>query len=287
MVSPKTLITTARVIYGLRKRLNTNHGILVYQMGKVASKSIRSTISDALPSTPIIHVHTLNPTIARDNFRKYKFSSNGKFLKYSRSLFLSSEVSPSLIYDKNWKIITLVRDPVAQTISDFFFSLGDYTDFNGKKYQLQESDINRLKEIYLNDYPDHSLPIEWFDDELSSVFNYDIYAKLFDRRKGYFYDDNLLLLRVEDLNTIGPEALESFLNVNNVMLKRVNTANTLGYKKTYEQFKSHISLPMPFLQDMYDNKYARHFYTSAEIETFILKWQNPTRTDLKTGLSRS
>ena len=247
MVSLRALCTTTRVLYGLHRGTRRDSGMLVYQMGKVASKSIHATLASALPGTPIIHIHKLNPANFRD-FRKTMWRQDPIFLKYMRASYLSSRFDASFFEDRRWKIITLVRDPVARNLSQFFYSIGSYIPFIDDRSQLQREDVHELKSIFLDNFPNHTLPIEWFDGELRAVFGYDILSKPFDHKAGYAIHDHILALRVEDINRVGPSALSRFLGVEINSIEKINTAKDEGYYDLYSFFKNIIKIPSSYLE---------------------------------------
>lgn len=90
------------------------------------------------------------------------------------------------------------------------------------------------------------LSLEWFDSDFKKYFNFDIYDKYFDKEKGYSIyevDKNidLLLIRLDKLNTIHKEAFEEFFgwhfselyNFNKGSQKKTSELNN-RVKKSYQ-----------------------------------------------------
>ncbi len=96
--------------------------LLVYQMGKVGSKTVTESLKMAKIGRPIYHIHLLATETLDENERKYKaFTPHvGGDLKYVwRSQYIRMRVDRGLNGEK-WKILTLVRDPVARNLPTFF-----------------------------------------------------------------------------------------------------------------------------------------------------------------------
>ena len=113
--------------------------VLIYQMGKVGSESIQASLS-AL-NLPSIHAHFLSWQNLRDVEKYYLRRPHAKVPEHIiRSKRLRA------IMDKTWgriqwKVITLVREPVAGTISDVFQNL---TFTMPKMNSLDEKDAFKL-----------------------------------------------------------------------------------------------------------------------------------------------
>jgi len=271
MVSLRGLFTTSRVLFGLYRQTRLNSGILLYQMGKVGSKSIVATLSPALPGFPVIHVHALNPT----NFgplREMVWEKDSVFLRHARNRLLSRCLDVSFLEDRDWKLITLVREPLARNLSKFFYMIGSYVPSIDNRRELSKEDIPRLRDIFMHQFPDHTEPARWFEEELRAVFGYDIMDYPFDPTIGYATYGPILILRTEDLDRVGATALADFLDTDIKGIKRTNTSRDQGYNDLYSHFKRVVKFPYDFLTYIYDNEYTRHFYTQPEIDNLIRRW---------------
>jgi hypothetical protein len=181
--------------------------------------------------------------------------------------------------DQRWRVVTLTRDPVGRNISSFFEIL-DLQMHYGLQDKLQtkgvEGVVPELCSLFLTEYPDHDLPLTFFHSELKTVFGVDVFSCPFPHSKGYmiYQGENveLLLLRLEDLDRSAPHAFEEFLGIRGVELVRSNIGDQKIYADVYRHFVETIRLPDSYLERMYKSKYATHFYTNEEIETFRAKW---------------
>jgi hypothetical protein len=98
--------------------------VLIYQMGKVGSSTIKKSLAALESDRPVYQIHHLTEeTIAKaeagyGSILKSSFPRT-KHLLWSRYLLA---VKSKELAGPPWKLITLVRDPLAVCISGFFFS---------------------------------------------------------------------------------------------------------------------------------------------------------------------
>jgi hypothetical protein len=122
----------------------------------------------------------------------------------------------------------------------------------------------------------HEHPLTWFDEEMKSVFDIDVYSSDFPKNKGYKIYKNrqvsLLVLKLEKMSECSARAFEEFLNIKNFKLVNANIAKTKRYAGIYKQFKESIEFPLSYIDKMYNSKFAQHFYTKEELDMFKKKW---------------
>ncbi|MDV3350926.1 putative capsular polysaccharide synthesis family protein [Leptothoe sp. ISB3NOV94-8A] len=253
--------------------------ILIYQMGKVASTSLHKTLKNRNLDASIYHLHTLQPASIHEVKQAYK----KRFLITHRvdehlihSQYLRRCLDRGLNDSKSkWKIITLVRDPVARNISKFFQENRYNSEFNAL---LNDFNVEALIQKYFHHYLDEKHPFTWFDEELSPVFSIDNPLNDFSKTDGfkiYSYDHvDLLVLKVEHLDHCVEEAFSKFLNINNVSLVKANVAGKRKEQgKIYKQFKQHINFPPEYLDRLYRSPQVEKIYSEAEIQGFYRQWQ--------------
>ena len=264
--------------------------LIIIQMGKVGSKSVKRTLDALDLDMPIYHSHLLTKArIAETEKKRKKFfrTSRESYLKRPwLNQFLRTQIDKGLV-DKKWKLITLTRDPVARNLSTFFENLevrllndndefvieSDYYDIHA--LTVTSDDVQVLTELF-HDRVKHDSPLEFFDRELKGVFGVDVYGSEFPKSKGYkIYNDKIadvLLIRLEDLDYRAPEAFKEFLDIDNFILKHENIGSNKNYSAIYARFKREIYLSETYLDKFYNSKYMRHFYTEEEINTLREKW---------------
>ncbi|WP_019503556.1 putative capsular polysaccharide synthesis family protein [Pleurocapsa sp. PCC 7319] len=284
---------TAKLYYSLKNYLNdflvygfnlehSREEIIVYQMGKVGSRTIVWSLKSLDLDLSIYHVHALSyegikrvEKVYRENFARTRIIHN----HFLQSLYLRQRLDKSK-KKKKLKVVTLVREPIARNISKFFQNLHllmNY-DLQDKINTMKTEDIVReLKQLFFEKFNSHYDFMYWFDRELKSVFELDVFAKSFSCSEGYKTYENeqiqLLLLRVEDLNNCAQKAFKEFLDLDDFNLVTANTGNNKEYKTIYQEFLKSINLPLSYMDKIYNSRYTKHFYSEEEIKRFRKKWQ--------------
>jgi hypothetical protein len=282
----------ARLLYTLR--LNRDNAgkaqmLLVYQMGKVGSETIVETLQHHGLDMPIYNIHSLS----KENLNRAE--------PIYRDVFSRTPSPPRVLWDsqylrkeilenpgkRNWKVVTLVRDPIARNISHFFQYPNMLISESGDGYRLTSrtydydicmkiEEMDNLIELFLTRMDDHDWPLIFFDHELKRFLGIDVFAEEFPRERGYqIYRGEhveVLLLRLENLNTVAETALSHFLGVAGVHLASTNIGSEKKSALLYRKFIDAIRLPDSYVQKMYTSRYAQHFYTQVEIDTFQKRW---------------
>lgn len=283
------------------KRLNGSP-IILFQMGKVGSKTIQKSLKTLDLNMPVYHSHLLTKErIAETEQNRKKFFGTQRQSYLQRpwlNLFLRKQIDKGLD-GRKWKIITLTREPIARNISTFFENLEVRCHRDPNKYEIKSDyydikpmiiglkDVHRLFELFF-DRLNHDAPLEFFDNQLKRVFGIDVYATEFQKKEGFkIYEDekaDVLLIRLENLNECAAIAFKEFLDVDNFKLIKKNIGANKVYAALYEKFKRDIILPNNYIEKIYSSKFMRHFYTEEEIKRFRILWQ---RVSSKIGLSVS
>lgn len=273
----------AEAFYSLRFRLSsmktTGNPILVYQMGKVGSSSVTSTLHALVPQIAVYHVHHLTNDGIKDN-ELHSIAAKRAFP--GPGYYHAKQIQQKLLKHaggKRWRLIALTRDPVARNLSGFFQRISLWSADAIRRFSTGErkSLFDELLGIFLSAYPHHK-PHDWFNAELENVFGIDVYETKFDRASGYgiYHGVNadLLIIRMEDISSCYRKALYSFLHTDtsHQPLLRANESGQKEYSELYREFLGWISLPEEYLEDQYATRYSRHFYSAAELKLFRQKW---------------
>ena len=250
--------------------------ILIHSMGKVGSISVTKSLeSTDLKNTRIYHTHHLIPDRLQIHIDKNK--QHGKPI--TRHLQDSSDFSHKYLNNpemlQNTKIITLVREPIGRNISGFFQNIDFFMPNLVGKFTSGQLKIEEIVDCFLDKYP-HKIPLEWLDIEVRDIFEIDVFLKDFPRSTGYliWHDPiDLLLVKLESLNSCFQMAAKEFMGLSDIELKMKNIGNTKKYNEAYNHFKENIILPEQYINDMYNSKYARHFYSERELLQFTERWR--------------
>lgn len=257
-----------------------NTAVIIYQMGKVGSTSIHNSLEEASLPLPIYKVHFLS-----DEGMAHAVEFHQKTLKIpwentphiQTSEFLREKIQTDP--GSQWKVITLVRDPVMREVSEFFqYVHSMYPELLDEVGNIEKERAIKLLQTRLMFYnPEKNYTCRWFDMEIKGMFGLDVFAHPFDTEKGYAIlqhgNVELLILRLEDLNENFGEAVSQFLALASpIELIRSNVRAEQKRGSTYEQVRQELTLRESVCRKIYSSKYAQHFYSPAEIGRLIQKW---------------
>lgn len=208
--------------------------ILVYQMGKVGSKSVYDSLIAAGVSA--FHVHRIGKDVHPKLFRRI-------VEKKERA-----------------KIITLVREPFSQSISSFFQHLEAYCGSS----DAASMPSDKLLHHFLHMPSEQQTPcINWFQDEFAKISGTDVFATPFCKEKGFVVireDHDILILRSELADSQKANAIAEFLEIPPFTMIRSNGTDQSDRGRAYRRFKKEVKLPESLTKKMLDSKYSRHFF---------------------------
>lgn len=270
--------------------------ILVFQMGRVGSRTVVESLKAVNLDRRIHHFHYLAPDLVDKLEREREEIWFDPHASAPKMLWLSRYVHRRVkrgLDGRKWKIVTLVRDPIARNVSSFFGQIEVEPLQSGQKWKLKSkrycdfeivvngNDVSELIEIFFECFP-HDAPLVYFDREFKDVLNIDLYASRFPTSKGYkIYEEeeaDVLLIRLGDLNDCATEAFKEFLNIANLTLVNTNVGSRKDYANFYRAFRDSVVFPAIYLDKMYSSKFAQHFYTEAELEAFRARWSKRSAT---------
>lgn len=283
---------TAKAVWKMDQRRNLSsycgQPIINYQMGKVGSSTVQASLDAVKIDHPIYHVHFLNPVRVREIElqRKHYFRTDRyNYLRRSwLSEFLYEEIQKK---NRHWKMVSLVREPIARNISTFFENLEVETvpadpqrysvksEYYGFDTEISVDNTAPLIELFFERLM-HDRPLRYFDDEVKTVLGIDIFASEFPRQKGYqilkeAHVDSLVI-RLDDLDQCAEPAFKEFLAIDDFRLQTTNVGGDKIYAPLYREFKRRIRVPRSYIEQMYASKFARHFYSPEELEQLAGKW---------------
>ena len=250
-------------------------------MGKVGSTSVYRALRAAAPEFTVYHVHTLDPRQIAWAQRAYARSYPARGV-IPHHLMASRRLRDELAGGQprgRWKVVTLVRDPIARNVSSFFQDIQlRHPDYPYAE-RVASGDTQGLAEelvtLFLARH-DHDEPLRWCDRELSGVLGVDVYAEPFPHDTGWAThraaSADVLVMRLEDVDEVLEPALRAFLGIGGVVPEQENVASDKSYADVYRAFLNRLRLPQSYVERMYTSPYARHFYSSSEREAFARRW---------------
>jgi hypothetical protein len=180
------------------------------------------------------------------------------------------------------RVMSAVREPVAQWISALFYSAQRYPEALDPASLTVEKVTRYLTgELHIV-YP-WLEPGEWWEHdgwihrELGERMGFSVFRTPFDRERGWqLYegaDARLLIIRQESMGRIR-EAVGEFYGLEpaTVPTVRENDSGSFPYHEQYLGVRGQIRLPGPLLDRIYSTELVRHFYTPGEIAGFKERW---------------
>jgi len=227
--------------------LSSRSPIVIYSVGKTGTSTIHASLKAARLKRPLFHVHRLTEASIKEALEFQEHRPNQPSATLRQSIFLAKRLAS--IGDKvneRWDIISLVREPVACAISAYFQSIDRWFPSLMDTFQEGRTDIPVLIQTFLDKYS-HDWPLSWFDKQIRQTLGVNVYQSEFDRVKGFsiYRGDlaNVLVLRLENIDSSAKNALETFLNTTIIDLVNANVAESKDYAQIYRRFKTEIRLP--------------------------------------------
>jgi len=252
--------------YGIRSP------IVVHQMAKVGSTSVYRALQQRELNVPIHHTHVLSYFDELEAGHRAQMTDPTDSLHVidnGRRVFQQFQEWR----DGPWHFVSLVRDPVARNVSQYFYAVHQWIPDFDEQVAQGRLDLDEIRTRFL----EHSWsrdPSDWFDIQVRDPFGIDVYATPFPKHQGYAITEGarvrMLILRLEDLEARAAEAFWRFLRIPNFSPVKENVST----KAVYRQFTREITLPESYLDDVYGGRLARHFYTDDEIQAFKARWMN-------------
>ncbi len=255
--------------------------ILVYTMPKVGSNSVYESLSWAEVPGPVIKIHYLSAENLSGN---EPFVPRG--IPTPSHYYIGRGVRRVLTRQDvpfRWKIITLVREPVARQISQFFQGNRNprptTTWLNANCRIVPELALEALNRRF-HDPRASNHEQWWFTKELERVFGVDVCAQPFDKAAGHatYHGDNwdLLLMTLEKLSDNWGVVASEFIGLSKPPeLIPSNVRAALG-TRAYDWVRNRIRLERGVLERLYAEPSVRNFYDEETIEGWIHYWSRPS-----------
>jgi hypothetical protein len=259
--------------------------VLVYQMAKVGSTTVVRSLRRSHPQLQVFHVHTLTSDGIEALGQFYR-SCRVPSLPWAAHLLTSGHLAEQLdrgVAPGCWRVVTLVRDPVARNVS-LLFQIGARCIPGFRQLcDAKRLDVLALLHRFEDLYPRQFSCMSWFDDELRRVFDVDLFAVPFSRDKGWqIYAGpvaDALLIRTDRLSETGDEALGQFLGLSTVAWRQSNIGARKANGRRYDDLLRRLVLPESYVDRIYASPGVQHFFTAAELARMKVRWCGARETD--------
>lgn len=254
----------ARARHRFQKRRSPAGPAIVFAMAKTGSSALVAGLR-AAGWRDLYHVHDLDPDFLRAEEVQYRWSGR-PWRIWDAQLLLQRGRSR----DEPWRVISLVRDPVAQTVSAFFQP--------GMRHGYIRPGATTAELIERFDDRLDRLPLSWFESHLLPTLGIDVYDFDFDPTVGYRIISTptvrLLLLRREGLE-VAPQAIGDLLDDDRpIEIPKANVGAEKTYAHVYQQFLQSVRPTPEQLERAYSSRLVQHFYSPREIDQFRTLWSD-------------
>jgi hypothetical protein len=263
----------------LRKALP--YRVLIHHIMKVGSQTIQETLNRQDPDRPIFYSQLFELT--RKGRREYREAIASApddrlpILLKKTVRVLNVRHAMRRRDGIPWKVITLIREPIGWSISLLFQESKYFLSYTISKSpltpELREklgAEYEKRKDLFLRVFTD------WFDEEIRERFGIDLLSEPLDPRKGYRIasngSDEVLVIRLEDLDRVYREAFREFLSIDLKELYNKNVGSEKPYKLLYEGFQREYAVCPEYAGRLFATRCMRRFYTPEEIEGFKDLW---------------
>lgn len=244
--------------------------ILVWTMAKVGTTSLSSSLTKAGQHHYCCHYlnyRTIDSAIKRA--KGVRTSLKNSMLE---SLVLRRYL-PEMLKTQRLKVITSMRDPVARNVSAFYNNIDK---FDGPD---QQHDV--LLDRFLKDYS-HTVPLDWWEQELKGVLGFDIREHSFDKEAGYsiynWSDADIFVMRADLPIQEQGKAVGKFLDMESINIQPDNLmSDKQDRADSYKSFLTKLRLPQAYVDYFYDSWAVDFFWNKDEIEQMRSAWQTSNR----------
>ena len=254
--------------------------IIIFQSGKVGSTSVHVSLMKKYEEfgidVPVFHAHVLENIDQRIELVKTtRANPENTITKLMENKELRRQID--MHPEWSWNVISLVRDPVALKVSQFFQLLDESIPDWQQQYNRGILNATYLHRRF---YEKGGIRMgglnNWFDNQIKPIWGIDVFGTPFSKEKGYqIYNQNpkinFIIVRLEDLNRVAKDAFYEYLGIQDFTIIKTNIGTEKSYSELYNQFKS-LPMPIDAVNEVYNSRYARHFYTDQEIDAFRNKW---------------
>ena len=235
--------------------------VLVFQMGKVGSSAVRSTLAAGWPGV-VDQAHAIE-----------QFGAEAR-----------AALDACRTFRLRHLVISPVRDPLSRNVSAFF---ENFTRDTGLAWSDAPEDPDALLALFLA-RARHENGTEWFDRRMRPAFGLDVYATPFDharRAQEYRAGAARVLVYRSDLGR--DEQLALLARFTGRRLSgwvRQNEASDKAYAARYGRFIAEARLPAAYADEVLASRFARHFWTDEERAAQRARWVDGVRTRGNAGV---
>ena len=248
--------------------------VIVYSHPKTASRSIEHSLQKTSSIYPI-HTHVLQQEhFTWSDFRKTPLNNKGIAPdSQPQQWAIQKEI---IKMGKPLKTISLVRDPVAVSVSWFFFGLQRWLGFQ-HKIDPGKLDFEELCSFFMNSF-NHDGMLNWFDEEWNKTIGINIFDSSFNQNMGHSTytqgSNSAIVISTHISDAEKSKALSDFLEMDIPPVTKENTGLSRLSPKVYDQLKESMKMNERLVKRLLESRYATFFFSKEQIEQFETNWSD-------------
>ena len=261
-----------RFLDELDRRTGRVHAVVA--PGKTATSTVYAALLRRRRIDPLLRAHTFQPQLLDERERRYTHDEAQLRLVWGAQWLSQHPPSPA----RPWSLVTCVRDPVARLVSVHFQKLRAFDYRGGPK--SAEGVLDELRSRFDRHVArlDRGEP-DWFELNLTAATGVSVYDHPFDPRAGIGTINtdalSILVLRQENMS-LAAGALRAFLGLRlPLRLHAKNVAVTKPNADLYQIVLARFRPEAEWVSKIYAQPLARHFYSSAELDSLQRHWTRP------------
>lgn len=173
---------------------------------------------------------------------------------------------------ENWKVVHLVRDPIARNLSHFWTC-----DFRCN-VRPEKPDLSTFKERFIDEL-DHFYGINFIGCEIEPYWEIEIPTVSGFQPPFTIYEDRVAIMRYEDFDRRNDLLMDFFGVEATVEPHRLQCSGKAGEADDYKEILNTIRLPETYVNLMYTSLYMRTFYSTEEIDILRDRWMKGIKAD--------
>ena len=269
--------------------------ILVFQMGKVGSRSVEASLLNLFVKQGILtrpKQYHYGPNLFRSEIA---FCDNN--LSFFRT-HVASALEPTVRKTILWRaklglplsVVCPIREPIARDVSAFFYFYLFHRIRNRVMSikQIENTPLEELQRLFCEDprptnqhgsdqLSEHSFSTNWFDRCFKPLLNIDVYKRPFpvDRKWQTYHRGftKVLLYRIDLERSEQLKLIASFLNLELNELIVANKSDKHIYANVYKKFNETAKLPEQYIRKVHGSRFAKHFWSPEELKSAADKWR--------------
>ena len=254
--------------------LYRDNPVLVYSLSRTASIAMSNSLRKK--GIDNVHLHYIYCVAHEDEQMLYTREYNG--IKPELRKLAQHYINHTNDYEII-KIVSIVRDPIARSLSHWTHILYDGFSVNLNAWIDRSNIMENVEQFLMEELNTgkNGGMFEWYDKEIRNTYGIDVFEYPFNREAGYSIikknNIEILLLTMESLNK-NERIIADFFCIDEFNMEWSNEGEKAWSSFLYSYIKNNIVIDDTIWDFYYKhNSGMRHFYTDEQIKRMGEKWK--------------